>query len=114
MIRDGPNCQICGKAFSENNVPTFDQIIPKSQGVQGCNDNLRLACYDCNYYRHHVDHAVMDPEPEPILSERESMGLPVLELDQQMLRCSARISPLPKHPASTSLQGHIGPVSSSY
>jgi hypothetical protein len=51
MTRDGPNCQICGKVFSQRNMPTFDHIIPKAQGGLGCNSNLRLTCLACNQFR---------------------------------------------------------------
>jgi 5-methylcytosine-specific restriction endonuclease McrA len=31
----------------------LDHIIPRSQGGPHALWNLRLACYDCNYGRHH-------------------------------------------------------------
>jgi 5-methylcytosine-specific restriction endonuclease McrA len=49
---DGPCCQICGECFAFH-VLTLDHIIPRSQGGPHALWNLRLACYDCNYGRHH-------------------------------------------------------------
>lgn len=48
----GAICQICGQARAPEEL-TFDHIIPKAEGGSNSIENLRLACYKCNYERHH-------------------------------------------------------------
>jgi 5-methylcytosine-specific restriction endonuclease McrA len=53
--QEGPYCQICGKRFSSlrDGDLTLDHIVPKFQGGGNNIENLRLACFKCNYGRHH-------------------------------------------------------------
>lgn len=48
----GPLCQICGRVFRPAEL-TLDHIVPRSQNGADALYNLRLACYPCNYGRHH-------------------------------------------------------------
>ena len=48
----GPVCQICGRTRTPDEL-TFDHIVPKASDGSNGIENLRLACYECNYARHH-------------------------------------------------------------
>ncbi len=48
----GPYCYWCGKRFPPEEL-TIEHLIPKSEGGPNRLENLRLACYPCNYGRHH-------------------------------------------------------------
>jgi HNH endonuclease len=52
---DGPYCQMCGRRFTSIHDPnlTIDHIIPMFQGGGNEYSNLRLACWKCNFGRHH-------------------------------------------------------------
>lgn len=58
--RDGLACWICGTStvlaeLSDNpngsKVTSLDHVIPSSKGGSHDDDNLRIACRDCNYKR---------------------------------------------------------------
>lgn len=44
----GNRCSICGREFTENNVPVIDCIIPRSKGGTLDLYNLQLTCRSCN------------------------------------------------------------------
>lgn len=44
----GNKCSICGKKFTENNIPQIDCIIPRSKGGTQELYNLQLTCKSCN------------------------------------------------------------------
>jgi 5-methylcytosine-specific restriction endonuclease McrA len=50
--RDGPYCKLCGTRRAPTDL-NIDHITPKSEGGSNNISNLRLACYPCNYGRHH-------------------------------------------------------------
>lgn len=50
--RDGPSCQLCGRALRREEM-TLDHVQAKHEGGGNNIENLRIACFDCNYLRHH-------------------------------------------------------------
>jgi 5-methylcytosine-specific restriction endonuclease McrA len=48
----GSRCQLCKRGLATAEI-TLDHITPKSEGGSNNISNLRLACYSCNYRRHH-------------------------------------------------------------
>jgi len=59
LLRDGPDCQLCGLPFpvnAEENTPfsiTIDHIVPRKYGGKSTFDNVRLAHRICNNRRGH-------------------------------------------------------------
>lgn len=57
--RDGPNCCYCGRITVEYGVPlcrkddcqTLEHVRPLSLGGSNYADNLRIACFQCNFSR---------------------------------------------------------------
>ena len=48
----GPFCWYCKKPFTPREL-TFEHLIAKAEGGPNSIWNLRLACYPCNFGRHH-------------------------------------------------------------
>ena len=48
----GPFCCYCRREFPPDEL-TIEHLLPKSEGGGNNYENLRLACYPCNYGRHH-------------------------------------------------------------
>jgi 5-methylcytosine-specific restriction endonuclease McrA len=49
-IRDGYNCQYCGKHFAAHEL-TIDHVIPKCQGGKLTWENTVTACKSCNFHK---------------------------------------------------------------
>jgi 5-methylcytosine-specific restriction endonuclease McrA len=45
--RDNNQCQLCGKVLKDDEIE-FDHIIPVALGGSSEEQNLRVACFDCN------------------------------------------------------------------
>ena len=45
--RDNNTCQVCGKILKDNEIE-FDHIIPVSKGGSSEEQNIRVACLECN------------------------------------------------------------------
>lgn len=48
----GNRCHWCKRRFPPEQL-TFEHLIPKSKGGPNSYWNLRLACFPCNFGRHH-------------------------------------------------------------
>jgi hypothetical protein len=59
--RDGLVCQICW-APRDLATLTIDHIEPRCEGGPNALGNLRLACYSCNYGRHHWPADASEPD----------------------------------------------------
>ncbi len=67
-LRDGHQCQYCGKVFSASDL-TLDHVVPRSQGGPRTWDNIVTACRPCNGKKSNLscDEAGMFPLKEPRL-----------------------------------------------
>ncbi len=52
LAAHGPICALCRRRFTAEEL-TLDHIIPRGDGGPNSYWNMRLACYPCNYRRHH-------------------------------------------------------------
>lgn len=52
LAAHGPYCQCCGKSVPAERL-TLDHVVAIKDGGPNARENLRLACYECNYSRHH-------------------------------------------------------------
>lgn len=51
-------CNVCGKLFSQNSIPTIDHIIPLSKGGGLTFENVQALCQSCNSSKN----AKLDPQ----------------------------------------------------
>ncbi len=47
FLRDGNNCQYCGRRFASSEL-TLDHVVPRSRGGHSTWENIVLACVACN------------------------------------------------------------------
>lgn len=69
-LRDGHQCQYCGKVFSPSEL-TLDHVVPRSQGGPRTWDNIVTACRPCNGKKADLscDDAGMFPLRQPRIPE---------------------------------------------
>lgn len=90
FVRDGYQCQYCGKQFSNGSKTiTIDHILPKSSGGKTTWDNCVTSCKQCNTYKgrnklSETDLTLRNKPTKPTIGEFIQIKMKALGVDKTL------------------------------